>query len=55
MSIQMAGIIGHACAIHINYQKWVGTSVDSTDPLHFESQFWCSWIACFWSYSFPKV
>jgi len=55
MYIQMAGIIGQAFAIHISYQKWVGTSVDSTDPLHFESQFWCPWIACFWSYSFPKV
>jgi len=29
--------------------------VNSTGPLHFKFQFWCSWIACFWSYSFPNV
>ena len=39
MYIRMAGIIGHACAIHINYWKWVGTSVDSTDPLHLNPNF----------------
>jgi len=42
MYIQTTGIIGHACAVRINYRKWVGTSVDSTDPSHFKSQFWCS-------------
>jgi len=28
-----------------------GPSIDSTDPSHFEFQFWCSCIACFWSYN----
>ena len=53
--IRTTGIIGRACAIRIYYRKWVGTSVDSTDPSHFEFQLWCSWMLASWSYSFPNV
>ena len=55
MYIQMTGIIGRACAVRINYRKWVGTSIDSTDPSHFEFQFSCSWMLASWSNSFPDV
>ena len=55
MYIRTTGIIGRACAIRIDYQKWLGTSINSTDPLHFEFQFWCSWMLASWSYSFPNV
>ena len=54
MYIRTTGIIGRTCAARINYRKWVGTSVDSTDPSHFEFQFWCSWMLASWSYSFSK-
>jgi len=39
MYIRTTGIIGRACAVRINYRKWVGTSVDSTDPSHFEFRY----------------
>jgi len=55
MYIRTTGIIGRACTVRINYRKWVGTSVNSTDPLHLMSQFRCSGIACLRSYSFPNV
>ena len=47
-------IIRHACAVRINYQKGLGPSINTTDPLNFKFQDWCSTIACFWSYVLPK-
>ena len=48
MYIQMTGVLGQACTVHISY--CAGPLIDSTDPSHFKSQFWCSSIACFWTY-----
>ena len=55
MDIRTTGIIGHASAVCINYRKWVGPLIDTTDPSHYEFQVWCSSVAWFWSYSLPKV
>ena len=51
MDIRTTGIIGRASAVRINYRKWVGPSIDTTDPSHFEFQVWCSSVAWFWRYS----
>ena len=55
MDVRSAGIIGRASAVRINYRKWVGPSIDTTDPSHSEFQVWCSSVAWLWSYSLPKV
>ena len=55
MDIRTTGIIGRASAVRINYRKWVGPSIDTTDPSHSEFQVWCFSVAWFWSYSLPKV
>ena len=55
MSIWTTGIIGRASAVRINYRKWVGPSIDTTDPSHSEFQVWCSSVVWSWSYSLPKV
>ena len=55
MDVRSTGIIGRASAMHINYQKWVGASIDTTGPSHSEFQVWCSSGAWLWSYSLPKV
>ena len=55
MNTRTTGIIGRACAVHINNRKWVGAFIDTTDPSHSEFQVWCSSVAWFWSYSLPKV
>ena len=55
MNTRMTGIIGRASAVRINYRKWAGPSIDSTDPSPSEFQVWCSSVAWFWSYSLPKV
>ena len=55
MDIRMTVIIGRASAIRVNCWKWVGPSVDTTDPSHSEFQVWCSSVVWFWSYSLPKV
>ena len=39
MDIWTTGIIGHASAVRINCRKWVGPSIDTTDPLHSSSKF----------------
>ena len=39
----------------VNYWKWAGPSINSTDCSHFELKVWCSSIARFWSYSLPKL
>ena len=49
------GIIRHPSTIHINYRKWLGPSINTTDPLHSEFQVWSSSVAWFWSYSLPKI
>ena len=55
MNTRTTGIIGCASTICIKYQKWVGPSIDTTDPSHSEFQVWCSSVAWFWSYSLPNV
>ena len=55
MDVWSTGIIGRASAVRINYQKWVGASIDTIDPSHSEFQVWCSSVAWLWSYSLPKV
>ena len=55
MDVRSTGIIGRASAVRINYRKWVGPSIDTTDPSHSEFQVWCSSVAWLWSYSLPKV
>ena len=55
MDVRSTGIIGRASAVCINYRKWVGPSIDTTDPSHSEFQVWCSSVAWLWSYSLPKV
>ena len=55
MNTRMTGIIGRPCAVRINYRKWAGVSINTTDPSHSEFQVWCSFVVWFWSYSFPKV
>ena len=55
MNTRMTGIIGRTSAVCINYQKWVGPLIDTTDPLHSVFQVWCSSIAWFLSNSLPKV
>ena len=42
MDVRSTGIIGRASAVRINYRKWVGASIDTTDPSHSEFQVWCS-------------
>ena len=34
MDIRTTGIIGRASAVRINYCKWVGPLIDTTDPSH---------------------
>ena len=55
MDVRSTGIIGRASVVRINYRKWVGPSIDTTDPSHSEFQVWCSSVAWLWSYSLPKV
>ena len=55
MDIQTTGIIGRTSAVCINYRKWVGPSIDTTEPSHSELQVWCSSVVWSWSYSFLKV
>ena len=55
MKIRTTGIIRHASAVRINYRMRVRPLIDTTDPSHSEMQVWCSSVACFWSYSLPKV
>ena len=54
MDVRMTGIIGRASAVRINYWKWVGPSIATTDPLHSEFQVWCFSVTWFWSYRLPK-
>ena len=53
MDVRSTGIIGRTSAVRINYRKWVGPSIDTTDPSHSEFQVWCSSVA--WLWSLPKV
>ena len=39
MNTWTTGIIGRASAIRINYQKWAGPSINTTDPSHSEFKF----------------
>ena len=55
MDVRSTGIIGRASAVRTNYRKWVGPSIDTTDPSHSEFKVWCSSVAWLWSYSLPKV
>jgi len=51
MYIRTTGIIdARLRRTYIYYRKWVGTSVGSTDPSHFEFQFWCSWMLASWQW-----
>ena len=34
MDIQTTGMIGRASAVRIDYRKWVGPSIDTTDRSH---------------------
>ena len=45
MDVRSTGIIGRASAVRINYQKWVGPSIDTIDPSHSEFQVWCSAVS----------
>ena len=38
MDVRSTGITGRASAVRINYRKWVGPSIDTTDPSHSEFQ-----------------
>ena len=38
MNTRTTGIIGRASTACINYRKWAGLSIDTTDPSHSEFQ-----------------
>ena len=39
------GIFEHASTELVNYRKWVGPSIATTERLHFELKVWCSSVA----------